>query len=111
MKELFSTLLPYYRPYRWPALAGLVLVVVAQGFTIATPYLVKEAIDGLADPGLGSDRLRFLAALIVVVDDLVVYKVWDGTPLIDAEITKKNPLGPLQEPATLVEDAALVGTM
>ncbi|UCC26495.1 MAG: ATP-binding cassette domain-containing protein, partial [Gemmatimonadales bacterium] len=42
-------------------------MVVAQGFTIATPYLVKEAIDGLADPGLGSDRLRFLAALIVVV--------------------------------------------
>lgn len=67
------------------------------------------------------DMLRFkrearqtgwqFSALIVLVDDLVVYKVWDGTPLIDGEVTKKNPLGPLQEPATLVEDAALVGTM
>ncbi|HIJ78406.1 MAG: hypothetical protein OEY01_04305 [Desulfobulbaceae bacterium] len=50
------------------------------------------------------------SALIVLVDDLVVYKIWDGKPLIDEEIYKKNPLGPLQEPAEIATDAALVGT-
>jgi len=50
-------------------------------------------------------------AFIVLVDDLVVYKLWDGTPLINAEMYKRNPLGPLQEPAQLASDAALLGTM
>jgi ATP-binding cassette subfamily B protein len=66
MKELFTTLLPYYRPYRRATLLGLLLVVVAQAFTIATPWLVKSAIDGLADPELGAGRIRLLAGLIVV---------------------------------------------
>jgi len=50
------------------------------------------------------------SALIVLVDDLVVYKLWDGKPLIDGEVYKRNPLGPLQEPADVASDAALVGT-
>ncbi|MGV1100203.1 hypothetical protein ACUUL3_12460 [Thiovibrio sp. JS02] len=67
------------------------------------------------------DMLRFkreahqtgwrFSALIVMVDDVVVYKLWDGTPLIDGEVYKKNPLGPLQEPAEIATDAALVGTL
>lgn len=50
------------------------------------------------------------SAFIVLVDDRVVYKLWDGTPIIDAEVYKRNPLGPLQEPAELASDAALIGT-
>lgn len=50
------------------------------------------------------------SAFIVLVDDLVVYKLWDGQPRIEGEVFKKNPLGPLQEPADLATDAAVVGT-
>ena len=50
------------------------------------------------------------SSLVVMVDDLVVYKIWDGKPLIDGEIYKKNPLGPFQDPASVAKDAALVGT-
>ena len=35
-------------------------------------------------------------ALIVIVDDKVVYKQWSGTPNIQEESVQKNPLGPLQ---------------
>ena len=65
MNELLR-ILPYYRPYRRATLAGLILVGVAQAFTIATPYLMKMAIDGLDQPALGSGRIRLLAVLIVV---------------------------------------------
>jgi ATP-binding cassette subfamily B protein len=65
VRDLFATLLPYYRPYRSATIWGLVLVVVAQSFTIATPWLIKEAIDSLADPGLGPGRIRLLAGMIV----------------------------------------------
>ena len=50
------------------------------------------------------------SAFIVLVDDLVVYKLWDGQPRIEGEVFKKNPLGPLQEPADLATDAAVIGT-
>jgi len=50
------------------------------------------------------------SAFIVLVDDLVVYKLWDGQPRIEGEVYKKNPLGPFQEPASLATDAAVVGT-
>ena len=36
-------------------------------------------------------------ALIVIDHDIVVYKIWSGVPLIDQEVTRKNPLGPLQD--------------
>lgn len=36
------------------------------------------------------------SALLVLVDDLVVYKVWGGTPEIREYRDKTNPLGPLQ---------------
>lgn len=35
-------------------------------------------------------------ALIVVVDDVAVYKIWKGTPLSKKYDDKKNPLGPIQ---------------
>ena len=49
----------------------------------------------------------FFNALIVLDHDLVVYKIWSGTPIIDAEKTRNNPLGPLQEPVgSIMKDAA-----
>ncbi len=50
------------------------------------------------------------SAFIVLVDDLVVYKLWDGQPHIEGEVYRKNPLGPLQEPADIATDAAVIGT-
>jgi ATP-binding cassette subfamily B multidrug efflux pump len=65
MREL-STLIPYLRPYRGAIGLGLLLVVITNVFTVATPYLMKEAIDGLADPGLATGRVGIFAMLIVV---------------------------------------------
>ena len=43
-------ILPYYRPYRGQVAVGMALVVVAQGFALVSPWLIKLAIDALADP-------------------------------------------------------------
>ncbi len=82
--------------------------------------LKLQKIKSRREGNLFLDMLRFrreahqtgwrFTALIVLIDDVVVYKLWDGTPLIDSELYKRNPLGPLQEPAELAGDAALVGT-
>ncbi len=66
MKEL-RTLLPYFRPYRKGVVAGLALVVISNLFTVATPYLVKLAIDGLGDPEVTAARITAYALLIVGV--------------------------------------------
>ena len=42
------------------------------------------------------------SALIVIKDDLVVYKLWSGKPQIDELTSNKNPLGPLQESETVI---------
>jgi hypothetical protein len=39
-------------------------------------------------------------AIIVLKDDLVVYKLWNGTPNVDETIDEKRPLGPLQDMGT-----------
>jgi ATP-binding cassette, subfamily B, multidrug efflux pump len=59
------SLLPYFRPYRRGLLAGLVLVVVANIFTVAGPWLLRLAIDGLGDPGVTRGRIATYAGLIV----------------------------------------------
>lgn len=41
-------------------------------------------------------------ALFIVVDELIIYKLWSGIPLIDADRQTVNPLGPLQEPSGLI---------
>jgi ATP-binding cassette subfamily B multidrug efflux pump len=65
MREL-STLIPYLRPYRGAIGLGLLFVVITNVFNVATPYLMKEAIDGLADPGIATGRVGIFAILIVV---------------------------------------------
>ncbi|MBI4539523.1 MAG: ABC transporter ATP-binding protein [Gemmatimonadetes bacterium] len=62
-----KTLLPYIRPYRRGLAAGLVLVAIADAFMIAGPYVMKIAIDALAEPGVTSTRILGYAALIVAV--------------------------------------------
>src|SRR4030066_2431409 len=43
-------------------------------------------------------------ALIVIVNNNVVYKLWGGKPIIDESMEIKNPLGPLQNPSDLLID-------
>ena len=49
-------------------------------------------------------------ALLVLQDDLVVYKISGGTPKIDEYVYKKNPLGPLQESEAILKDIAIETT-
>jgi len=60
------TLLPYLRPYRKEIGWGLVMVVIANVFTIAGPYIMKEAIDSLGDPTVTGGRIATFAGFIVL---------------------------------------------
>jgi ATP-binding cassette subfamily B protein len=60
------SILPYFRPYRTEVAWGLVLVVLANVFQVAGPYLIKMAIDSLEDPDVTRARVGGLAGLIVV---------------------------------------------
>ena len=64
MNEL-RTVIPYFRPYRKGVVAGLAFVVIANLFTVAQPYLIKLAIDGLGDPDVTTGRISTYALLIV----------------------------------------------
>ncbi|HXY67902.1 MAG TPA: ABC transporter ATP-binding protein [Gemmatimonadales bacterium] len=44
-------LLPYYRPYLGRMAAGLLLTVVANVFTLATPDFLRRGVDALGRPG------------------------------------------------------------
>lgn len=64
MRELRSVL-PYFRPYRAGLAWGLFLVVLANAFQVAAPWIMKVAIDGLSDPEVSRSRIAGLAGLIV----------------------------------------------
>ena len=64
MSQLRS-ILPYYRPYRTEMAWGVAFVVIAQAFALASPWFVKLAIDGLADPDVGQRRITLYALLVV----------------------------------------------
>jgi ATP-binding cassette subfamily B multidrug efflux pump len=64
MREL-RTVLPYFRPYMKGFVWGMVLVVVANAFQVAGPWLMKLAIDGLGSPDVTPARIVMLAAMIV----------------------------------------------
>lgn len=49
-------------------------------------------------------------ALLILQDDLVVYKISGGTPKIDEYVYKKNPLGPLQESEAILKDIGIETT-
>ncbi|MBI4698465.1 MAG: hypothetical protein HY758_06020 [Nitrospirae bacterium] len=48
-------------------------------------------------------------ALVITVNNTVVYKLWGGKPLIDENHENNNPLGPLQSPANIITDAVKQG--
>lgn len=57
--EQLRTILPYFRPYRRPMFWGMVLVILANGFALANPYLLKLPVDALtADAGADADTTR-----------------------------------------------------
>lgn len=64
-KEL-RALLPYLRRYRASIAWGIVLVVVANVFALAVPYLIKEAIDALGRPGVTRRTILAYAGLILL---------------------------------------------
>lgn len=63
LKHLRS-LLPYYKPYLRGVIAGLVLVVVSNVFTIAGPFLLKLAVDAIT-VSLSREVILTYAILIV----------------------------------------------
>lgn len=48
-------------------------------------------------------------AIIVIVDNIVVYKLWGGNPIIDQYREIKNPLGPLQNADDLFKETVRPG--
>ncbi len=44
-------------------------------------------------------------ALVVINNNIVVYKIWGGEPIITGEKLRKNPLGPIQSlsPSTVIK--------
>lgn len=48
-------------------------------------------------------------ALVVIVDNIVVYKLWGGNPLIDQFKETRNPLGPLQNTDDIIRDTVTPG--
>lgn len=49
-------------------------------------------------------------ALLILQDDVVVYKIRGGTPKIDEYVYKRNPLGPLQESEAILKDIGIETT-
>ena len=47
-----KSVLPYFRPYRARVAWGMVLVVIANAFALAGPYLLKLAVDALSEPSV-----------------------------------------------------------
>lgn len=60
-----KTLLPYARPYRTGIAFGLLLVVLSNGFTVATPWFLRLGIDALSDPEATRRRIVGYAAFLV----------------------------------------------
>jgi ATP-binding cassette subfamily B multidrug efflux pump len=65
MKELLA-LTPFLRKHAVLIVAGLALVIVANALSLASPWLIKEAIDSLEGPGADRSVLARYAVLIVI---------------------------------------------
>ena len=64
MHEL-KAILPYFQPYRRAVVLGLVCVVLANVFQVAGPWLIRLAIDSLADPDVTAGVILSYALAIV----------------------------------------------
>ena len=65
MKELL-TLFPYLRRHAVPILWGLLLVVLANAFTLAPPYFIKRGIDALSQAGAARGDVLTFAILVII---------------------------------------------
>mgnify|MGYP002779549728 CR=1 FL=1 len=65
MKELL-TLVPYLRPYRVRIAIGLLMVIVANALSLAAPFLIREAIDAIGQPGVDRRIIIRFAGLILI---------------------------------------------
>jgi ATP-binding cassette, subfamily B, multidrug efflux pump len=63
MKDL-RRLIPFFGPYRWQVLAGLVLVVVSTAITSVIPWLLRQGIDAMGK-GAATRVIWMVAAAIV----------------------------------------------
>jgi hypothetical protein len=76
-----------------------------QGFFMEPKQLKKKRVGNFMLDFMNFKRetvttgWRF-GALIVIVDNKVVYKQWSGSPNIQEESVHRNPLGPLQSIGT-----------
>lgn len=64
MKELLR-LVPYLKAYRGRIALGLLMVVLANGFSLAAPFLIKQAIDALGQANADRSTIFTYAGLIV----------------------------------------------
>ncbi|MDE2753456.1 MAG: ABC transporter transmembrane domain-containing protein, partial [Gemmatimonadota bacterium] len=69
MREL-ATILPYFRPYRVAMVWGMVLVVIANGFALIQPYLLKLPIDALT--GVAGDDADLVRRTVLTFALLIV---------------------------------------
>lgn len=69
MREL-ATILPYFRPYRVAMAWGMVLVVIANGFALIQPYLLKLPIDALT--GVAGDDADLIRRTVLTYALLIV---------------------------------------
>ena len=63
----YRTLLPYLKPYARGIGWGILLVVLANAFAIAGPWLIGRAIDAMEQPGVTLARMLGFAGLLLLV--------------------------------------------
>ena len=63
----YRTLLPYLRPYVRGIVWGILLVVAANAFTVAGPWLIGRAIDAMERPEASLGLILGLAGLLLLV--------------------------------------------
>jgi ATP-binding cassette subfamily B multidrug efflux pump len=59
-------LVPYYRPYRWQVIVGLVFVVLSSALASVTPWLLRAALDAIGSD-TSAPRIWTLAGAMVGV--------------------------------------------
>lgn len=62
----FRTLTPYLRPYRRGIVFGLILVVLANAFSVAGPWLIGRGVDAMERPGTSLGIVLGFAGLVVL---------------------------------------------
>lgn len=72
------------------------------GYVLAPESVSKDRVGDVSLDMLGFERTTVSSGwraemLFLIVDDVVIYKLWSGTANIDETKTETRPLGPLQD--------------